>query len=668
MSKGAGGPSPRRLFVYNGGFLTQPRLRRILALSGLPVRFGLPKDGDAVGVWGQSPYAHRGEAVAAKHGAPLIRIEDAFLRSVHPGRDGEPPLGLLIDETGVHFDARTPSDLETLLATHPLDDGADLARARDAIARMRRTHLSKYNAFDPAAPTPDPGYVLVIDQTRGDAALKACGAGRARFLEMLTIARQDHPGTRIVIKTHPETQTGHRQGHYTPEDTTDLVSLCDDAVSPWALLDGAVAVYTVSSGMGFEAILAGHKPRVFGTPFYAGWGLTEDDAHFPRRKRTLTRNQLFLGAMIHYPTWYDPYRNQLCPLEQALDTLEAQVRAWRDDRRGWIASGMRLWKRGPLQRVFGTLHRIRFDDGPDAAAKAKAAGRRHMAWASHPLADRADVRCEDGFLRSAGLGAALIPPLSLACDDLGIYYDPSRPSRLEALIAASPNLTQSDLRRAEALRGMLVARNLSKYNLGGALPALPDGHRILVPGQVEDDASIRLGAPGMTNAELLRRTREANPDAIILYKPHPDVEAGLRLGAVDRPEQWADYVLHRADMAPLLTQVHEVWTLTSLTGFEALLRGVAVTTLGQPFYAGWGLTKDLGPALTRRGGPVTLDGLTHATLIGYPRYRDPVTGLPCPAEVVAERLANGQVPRPGPFNRTLAKAQGLLASQSWIWR
>ena len=42
------------------------------------------------------------------------------------------------------------------------------------------------------------------------------------------------------------------------------------------LMEGAVAVYTVSSQLGFEAILAGHRPQVFGQPFYAGWGLSED--------------------------------------------------------------------------------------------------------------------------------------------------------------------------------------------------------------------------------------------------------------------------------------------------------------------------------------------------------------------------------------------------------
>ena len=60
--------------------------------------------------------------------------------------------------------------------------------------------------------------------------------------------------------------------------------------------------------------------------------------------------------------------------------------------------------------------------------------------------------------------------------------------------------------------------------------------------------------------------------------------------------------------------------------------------------------------------------LAHAVLIDYPRYHDPLSGLPCPVEVVVDRLATGTVPRPGPLNRLLAKAQGLLAGYARLWR
>ncbi|MGD9863187.1 MAG: capsular polysaccharide biosynthesis protein [Pseudodonghicola sp.] len=660
----AGGNRPR-LFVYNGGFLTQRRLRRMLQLAGHRICLGLPGPQDAVAVWGAGPTAHRGLAIAAKRGVPVLRVEDAFLRSLHPGRAGEPPIGLSLDWSGPHFDAATPSDLERILASHPLDDGALLNRARDAIARLRELGLTKYSGYDPDAALPPAPYVLVIDQTRGDASVTASGADAARFREMLVFAQLEHPGMPVLIKTHPETQAGYRPGHFGPEDASDRVRLLSDPVNPWSLLEGAVGVYTVSSQLGFEAILAGHRPRVFGQPFYAGWGLTQDEFPVARRSRSLTRAQLFAAAMMIYPLWYDPYRDRLCELEGAIDTLEAQLRAWRDDRHGWVAAGMRLWKRQPLQAFFGGEKRMIFSDDP---ARAADSGRRRMVWASR--ADDGDdaVRGEDGFLRSRGLGAELVPPLSLVTDDLGIYYDPRRPSRLEHLIARRASLRGDQQLRAERLVAALTVAGLSKYNLGGARPDLPPGHRILVPGQVEDDASIRTGAGEIrSNLDLLRAARAANPEAVIVYKPHPDVEAGLRRGAAET-EGLADVVARHADPIALLPHVDEVWTMTSLLGFEALLRGVKVTTLGAPFYAGWGLTRDRGPVPARRTARPSLAGLVHAALIDYPRYRDPVTGLPCPVEVIVERLATGRLPRPPLANRSLSKLQGLFATYAHLWR
>ncbi|MBY5931546.1 capsular polysaccharide biosynthesis protein [Tateyamaria omphalii] len=641
-------------------------MRRIVELAGYDIAVGLPGPDGLVGVWGNSPTAHRGEAVAERRDASVVRVEDAFLRSVLPGRSGSQPIGLLIDHAGVHFDPSVPSDLERILAEEPLDDTAVLNTARGAMAWMQEAHLSKYTGFDPDAAVPEPGYVLVIDQTRGDASVTASGADRNRFLEMLFVAQDEHPGARILIKTHPETVQGFRAGYFTDDDCNDRVSLFTDAVSPWTLMEGAVAVYTVSSGLGFEAIMAGHKPRVFGQPFYAGWGLTADEFPVQRRQRTLTRAQLFAGAMILYPTWYDPHRDCLCDLPTVMEALAAETRAWRADHRGWVASGMRLWKRRPLQKVFGRYVPMRFEEDP---GRARALGRPWMVWAGKADVGHEDaVRVEDGFLRSRGLGAELIPPLSLVTDDLGIYYDPSRPSRLEHLIRERRVLRPDQVARADALVRALTAAGLSKYNLSGEVPDLPKGQRVLVVGQVEDDASIRLGAGEIrTNRALLEAARAAQPDAVLIYKPHPDVEAGLRDGAFDAAGI-ADVVADRADIAVLLDQVDELWTMTSLTGFEALLRGVRVVTTGAPFYAGWGLTEDRGAVPPRRREDVSLAGLVHATLIDYPRYFDPITGTACPVEVVVERLRNGPLPRPGLANRLLSKLQGLLASQAHLWR
>ncbi|WP_041527209.1 capsular polysaccharide biosynthesis protein [Paracoccus aminophilus] len=654
------GESSRRIFAFSGGFFRHNRVRRIMELAGCKPRFGLPGPDDAVAVWGASPHAWRGEMMARRSGAGLIRVEDAFLRSVLPGRAKgsvarRGAIGLLIDPFGIHFDPSQPSLIENLVldpATARFE-----AAARQGIARLIAADLSKYNAHLPEAALPEPGYVLVIDQTRGDASLR--GQGRALFAQMLAVARAENPGAPILLRSHPETAAGLRPGHFTPGDLAPGDIFCDAPVSPWRLLQGAARVYAVSSQLGYEAILAGHRPRIFGAPFYAGWGLSDDEPPVPRR-RPVSVERLFAASHLRAPVWYDPCRDALTDFEGALRQIEAEARAWREDHRGHLAYGMRLWKRRPLTRFFGS-GALRF--------AAKATPEVTLVWANRGAEAPQAARVEDGFLRSRGLGAALVPPLSLVVDDLGIYYDPTRPSRFEALLAT--RLPPAGRARAEALITRIRDSHVTKYNLGGSLPDLPRGHRILVPGQVEDDASIRLGAGAEnSNLALLRRVRAENPQAVIIYKPHPDVEAGLRPGglSVSALEGLADLVAREASTTALLDAVDELWTMTSTMGFEALLRDLPVTTLGAPFYAGWGLTRDLGPVPARRQTRPDLAGFVHAALIAYPRYVDPKSGLPCPVEVALDRLADPGFQSASASNRLLAKLQGAFASQSWLWR
>jgi len=194
---------------------------------------------------------------------------------------------------------------------------------------------------------------------------------------------------------------------------------------------------------------------------------------------------------------------------------------------------------------------------------------------------------------------------------------------------------------------------------------------ILVPGQVEDDASVRLGGGAVrTNLDLLARVRADNPDAVILYKPHPDVVAGLRPGRVPdgAARALADVIVADGDPLAAIARADAVWTITSTLGFEALLRAKPVTCLGVPFYAGWGLTRDLAPVPERRTARPTLAALAHACLIAYPRYVDPASGLPCPPEVIVERLRDGPLAGQRFGHRILSKLQGLMASRAGIWR
>ena len=318
----------------------------------------------------------------------------------------------------------------------------------------------------------------------------------------------------------------------------------------------------------------------------------------------------------------------------------------------------RAWNLAPILRAeAGTIVFVR--DCRAALARSPRDGDRIIVWgAASPAGLEALiaatgarlVRIEDGFIRSVGLGSDLIAPHSLAFDDRGIYFDATRPSALENLLMTTPD-DAALAARAAALRGFIVARGLTKYNVeSDTSPTWPnqDCPVVLVPGQVETDASIALGCDAITtNLALLRAVRAARPHAFLVYKPHPDVLARNRRGALAHAAalRVADHVETGASIIACLACADEVHTMTSLSGFDALLRGIRVVTYGAPFYAGWGLTDDRAtdhPAFARRTRRITLDQLVAATLLLYPRYWDPAAARFTTAEAALDTLATAR--------------------------
>jgi capsular polysaccharide export protein len=325
-----------------------------------------------------------------------------------------------------------------------------------------------------------------------------------------------------------------------------------------------------------------------------------------------------------------------------------------------VVFGVCWWNHGSVRAMFGNgkYKPVLTGAFPVALREALLRNGCIIGWASRLTLDNEAacravgvplVRIEDGFLRSVGLGAGLAPAASLVADARGIYYDASRPSDLEWMLEHA-ELTTEQCAHGAALRQKICAARLSKYNLGRALPcnAFPtDCLRVLVPGQVADDASILsttsasidIRGSKNVNIELLKAARRNNPNAFIVYKPHPDVTSDLRNGRIPTQEalQHADRVITDADIVDLLEECDKVETMTSLTGFEALLRGKDVTVHGLPFYAGWGLTVDT-TASPRRTQRRNLDELVYLALVAYSRYVHPVNYRPCDAEAMIDAL------------------------------
>ena len=271
-------------------------------------------------------------------------------------------------------------------------------------------------------------------------------------------------------------------------------------------------------------------------------------------------------------------------------------------------------------------------------------------------------RVEDGFIRSIGLGSDLTQPYSQVIDKRGIYFDPTQESDLEHYLNFYDFSKDSKLLdRSKILQEQIVKNKISKYNadVTKELHFPKTKTTAVVIGQVEDDASIRFGANGMTNLQLLKEVRKNHPDDYLIFKPHPDVLSGNRVGNVSeqRALQYCDEVITEVSISDVLNAVDELHTMTSLTGFEALLYGKKVYTYGMPFYAGWGLTSDL-KECKRRKRKIRLEELIAATYLLYPRYISPKTKKRCEAERVISELKE---------QKEMLESSFLLRSKSKVY-
>ncbi|WP_447893687.1 capsular polysaccharide biosynthesis protein [Vreelandella sp. GE22] len=645
-------------------------LRRLGPLSGPP---------SAVIGWGLKPTSLRARRFAARHALPYVSLEDGFIRSLGLGAQGYQPQSLVADYTGIYYDATRPSDLENQL-NDAVFEHEELARAKRCMALLERGRLSKYNH---APDTPLEGTsakntseanVLVVDQTANDASIHYGQASSASFTRMLEHALAAHPQSTIWVKIHPDVVAGTKQGHLLGAADHPRCRVISQDLNPWALFDQVDTVYVVTSQLGFEALVAGKTVHCFGLPFYAGWGLTQDQLACPRRVARRTLAEVFAAAYLRYSRYANPYTGEPSSLEATIALIQDQKRQKERLQGHWQAYGFSVWKRGFIGDFLGPAATVDFqktlpEDPPaqtpgqatPAPATPSPEGSEQtphlLVWSSridaafkarYPAKLKRLWRIEDGFIRSVGLGVDLARPLSLVIDRRGIYYDPSQPSDLETLLSDSV-FTDDELKRAAALRTRLVTLKLSKYNVQGQTALDLPGHvrRILVPGQVESDASIATGSPQVsTNSALLKAVRSAHPDAFIIYKAHPDVLSGARVGKLDNQAATLyDLDASHLDISALLEQVEAVHTMSSLTGFEALLRGCQVSTYGLPFYAGWGLTLDA-MQCTRRTRHLSLDELVAGTLIRYPTYVDPRTRQLCNAETAVTLLEQARAKAP----------------------
>ena len=606
---------------------------------------------DSVG-WGYKPSGRSAMKNANQESQQLVLFEDAFIRSMFPGYLQASPYGIIVDQSGIYYDSDGKSDLIKFLNGHSLKQAhweKEISESEviQVINRIRDSGVSKYNCYPPTTKHDLQKGILVVDQTKGDAAIQYAGMQASDFDRMLEDALNESDGAPVYIKTHPDHQyrkkhscfkvslLSHKQVHILPNNisTLDALSCCE-------------RVYVGTSLLGMEALIHSKKVITYGWSFYAGWGLTEDRSESPQpiREKPVSLHKLFEAAYMRYSHYYDPDTGKPCGILRIIDHIELQWKHWKLGSGKWITSSLSSWKKQLLPHYLGKQGSFVSHTPSELSEQSQI-----LTWGVKPVPDNLKnypvTRIEDGFIRSRGLGAEFNFPLSWVFDDVGIYFDARTPSKLKNILNEHV-FSDKEISDAEELITFLRENKITKYNLGihdVKLPKESGGKRtILIPGQVDSDASIKYGSPKLSNnRELLAEVRRQHPGAYICYKPHPDLLKGARKDAPlwDGIEDDVDYLIMEGDIISWIQAVDEVHTLTSTVGFEALIHKKPVHTYGLPFYAGWGLTHDW-LKCERRTTTRTLLELACATLILYPTYLNPITKEFTTAINAAKILAN----------------------------
>lgn len=277
-------------------------------------------------VWGRQTTIPNELRVAHPH-LNVVTAEDGFISSRGLGLTGSFYYSLLLDRLGVHYDAQAPSQLQQLLNQHPLTT-ADEQLGQELVAFIREHRLSKCNLTQQAleataAPPRHRTTILAVGQVEGDQALRRSLSPIRSNKALLQAIREQHPQAWIVYRPHPnDVRKGYLRGNraYLWHQHCDQLA-CDGDISHW--IDAVDAVHVISSTAGFEALIRGKPVHTYGTPAYAGWGLTTDWADQPGRERRLNLDQLAAIMLGHYPRYFNWSTGRFCDALSCLRHLEA---------------------------------------------------------------------------------------------------------------------------------------------------------------------------------------------------------------------------------------------------------------------------------------------------------------------------------------------------------
>lgn len=492
-----------------------------------------------------------------------------------------------------------PGQAGDLQAAVQAAQGAPASAAEDLIRRLRQLRLGLANPVPPPASPPRPAdrpLILVLEEPAPFAVQQA----------MLAAACAENPGAEVRILPLPGLDGERRVGALQLLAASRGIAVAaGDLPSAQALAEAKV-LYVYGHMLGLEALIQGVPVTCFGFPPYAGWGLTDDRGDGPVQGRV--ELPVLVAALLTFCRFASPYGQGRADLDLLLRHGAAVLA--RDSR---TAGETIMVEADPARRarlrlfLEGRTGRLRFAPTIKAATRLRGRrpGSRIALWAqatTPPLPGATPLRLEEEIFAPLGLPAGLLfanVPLTGAGTATAADGD-----RLLALIATTAPPPAKDAGPHQIC--LLIP---DEQGLG------PDDYRALV-----------------------RSARAAQPGArIITTCPLADIGADqvTALPAVS-----------------LLSEIDGLYTFAASLGFAALLRGIPVTTLGAPFYAGFGLTTDHG--LPQGSDRLSLPALAAQILLDRTAYIDPASGLPCDLWTAIDRQGLRR-DRPTPWLRRLLR-------------
>ena len=234
---------------------------------------------------------------------------------------------------------------------------------------------------------------------------------------------------------------------------------------------------------------------------------------------------------------------------------------------------------------------------------------------------------EDGAIRSLNLGLENSPSFSIVSDDLGIYYDSTRQSRLEKILDTY-DFNEDLLSEARKAIKLIKELKISKYNNNKEVPKelfSTKQKRVLIITQAKNDLSLKYGqALSFNTLDMIKDAIKENEGYEIYVKIHPDVLSKKKKSDFDPSLLPKECKIIQENYNPieLLSHFDKVYTKTSTMGFEALIMGLECVCYGMPFYAGYSLTRDK-LKCQRRSKKRSLEELFAAFYLLYTSYFNP---------------------------------------------